>query len=215
MVGELMLARRQIRLAALAALTGEHFVGVTIDSPGDWSTPPELVPAILLRAPDDRKESIGKGAPQFTSICTIEIEARVGGRTGSAAQDAIEALCLSIEMALLTNNDLIRIINQVVSVESRTEISSEGRTHFGGARMLFAFEVPEMFDSYGAPGALPGEPLTGLPVPLHSFGLHLDAGAPFDARDNYPDSRFPVAPAPRTAGPDGRDEGALNINLPQ
>ncbi len=215
MAGELMLARRQIRLAALAALTGEQFAGVTVDSPGDWSTPPELLPAILLRAPDDRKESIGKGAPQFTSTCTIEIEARVEERTGSAAQDAIEALCLCIEMALLTNNDLIRIINQVVSVESRTEISSEGRTHFGGARMLFAFEVPEMFDSYGAPGAPPGEPLTGLPIPLHSFGLHLDAGAPFDSRGNYPDARFPAAPAPRTAGPDGRDEGALNIDLPQ
>lgn len=211
MATELMLARRQIRLAALAALTGEQFAGVNIESPGDWNTPPEQLPAILLRAPDDRKESIGKGAPQFTSTCTIELEARVGAATDAAAQDAIEALCLVIEMALLTNDDLIRIVSQVVSVESRTEVTSDGRIHFGGARMLFAFEVPEMFDSFGAPGGAPG----GVPVPLLSFGLHLDAGAPFDATANYPDARFSVAPAPRTAGPDGRDEGALNVVLPQ
>lgn len=215
MAAEMMLARRQIRLAALAALTGEQFAAVTIESPGDWNTAPEDLPAILLRAPDDRKESIGKGAPQFTSTCTIEIEARVGELTDTAAQDSIEALCLAIEMALLTNIDLIRIINQVVSVESRTEISSDGKLHFGGARMLFAFEVPEMFDSFGAPGAPPGAPLSGLPIPLYGLGLHLDAGAPFDATGNYPDARFPAAPAPRTAGPDGRDEGALNIVLPQ
>ena len=215
MTAQLMLARRQIRLAALAALTGEQFAGVAIESPGDWNTSPEDLPAILLRAPDDRKESIGKGAPQFTSTCTIEIEARVGELTDTAAQDSIEGLCLAIEMALLTNNDLLRIINQVVSVESRTEISSDGRIHFGGARMLFAFEVPEMFDSFGAPGAMPGDPLAGLPVPLTSFGLHFDAGAPFDRTGNYPDARFPAVPAPRSAGPDGRDEGALNIDLPQ
>ena len=184
MAAELMLARRQIRLAALAALTGEQFANVSIESPGDWNTPPEDLPAILLRAPDDRKESIGKGPPQFTSTCTIEIEARVGELTDTAAQDSIEGLCLAIEMALLTNIDLIRIINQVVSVESRTEISSDGRIHFGGARMLFAFEVPEMFDSFGAPGAPPGAPLSGLPVPLYGIGLHLDTGAPFDATGN-------------------------------
>lgn len=215
MATALMLARRQVRLAALAALSGDAFAGVTIDSPGDWNTPPELLPAVLLRAPDDRKESIGKGAPQFTSTCTIEIEARVGEKTAARAQDSIEALCLAIEMALLTNNDLIRIVSQVVSVESRTEISAEGRVHFGGSRMLFAFEVPEMFDSYGTPGAMPGEPLAGLPVPLTSFGLHFDAGSPFDRTGNYPDARFPAVPAPRAAGPDGRDEGALNIDLPQ
>lgn len=200
-----MLARRQLRLAAVAALTGDQFAGIAIDSPGDWATPPDAMPAILLRAADERKESIGKGAPQFTSTIGIEIEARVRATTAAGAQDAIEALCYAIEMALLTNYDLMRIVNQVASVDSRTEVTSEGRTHFGGARMLFSYEVPEMFDTF----------MTGQPVPLTGFGLHFDAGAPFDATGIYENPLFPGNPAPRTAGPDGRDEGALDIALPQ
>lgn len=205
-----MLARRRVRLAALAALTGDSFIGVTIDSPGDWNTPPEGVPAILLRAPDDRKESIGRGAPQFTTSCSVEIEARVGAVTEGEAQDAIEALCFSIEMALLTNDALIRIINQVASVDTRTEVSADGRIHYGGARMVFVFEMPEMFDSFGIDASSPG-----WPTPLTSFGLHFDAGAPFDATGTYPNPFLAATPAPRTTGPDGRDEGALDIVLPQ
>ncbi len=211
MTAETMLARRQIRLAALAALAGNQFTGVTIDSPGDWATPPEALPAILLRAPDDRKESITKGAPEFTTTCGIEIEARVGAADAAAAQDAIEALCYAVEMALFTNTALMRIVSQVSSVDSRTEITSDGKIHFGGAKMLFSFEVPEMFDSYGQFDTSVGE----QPVVLTSFGLHFDAGAPFDATGTYANPMFPATPAPRTSGPDGRDEGALDISLPQ
>ena len=205
MANQTMLARRQIRLAALAALTGASFTGVTIESPGDWSTPPEALPAILLRATDDRKESITKGQPEFTTTVSIEIDARVGATDPSAAQDAIEAICYSIEMALMTNYALISIVNQVASVDTKMEISSDGKIHFGGARMTVNFEVPEMFDPFE----------TTPPPALTSFGLHFDAGAPFDATGTYSNLLFPGLPAPRTSGPDGRDEGALDITLPQ
>jgi hypothetical protein len=205
MPDQLMLARRQIRLAALAALTGPAFVGVTIESPGDWSTPPEALPAILLRATDDRKESIAKGQPEFTTTISIEIGVRVGDIDPAAAQDAIEALCYTIEMALLTNTALISIVNQVASVDTKVEISSDGKIHFGGATMTVNFEVPEMFDPFA----------TTPPPALTSFGLHFDAGAPFDATGTYSNPPFPGLPAPRASGPDGRDEGALDISLPQ
>lgn len=54
-------------------------------------------------------------------------------------------------------------------------------------------------------------------VPLDSIGLHVDTAQPFDPNGTYANPPFPasVHPAPRTSGPDGRDEGALNINLPQ
>jgi len=205
MADQTMLARRQIRLAALAALTGASFAGVVIDSPGDWSTPPEALPAILLRATDDRKESITKGQPEFTTTISLEIEARVGAVDDAAAQDAIEALCYAIEMALLTNYALISIVNQVASFDTKMEISSDGKIHFGGARMTVNFEVPEMFDPFA----------TVLPPALTSFGLHFDAGSPFDSTGTYANPLFPGLPAPRTSGPDGRDEGALDITLPQ
>lgn len=207
MADQPMLARRQIRLAALAALSGAAFAGVAIDSPGDWATPSEALPAILLRATDDRKEAISRGQPDFTTTVTLELEVRVGAANASAAQDKIEALCYSIETALLTNYALISIINQVTSYDTRMEISSDGKIHFGGAKITINFELPEMFDPFAVT----------LPPDLITASIHVDMLAPFDATGTYANPPFPAAivTAPRTSGPDGRDEGVLLITLPQ
>lgn len=206
-----MLARRQIRLAVLAALNIPQFQGISIESPGDWNTPPEALPAILLRGGDERKDSIVKGAPEFTTSIAIVIEARVGAVDEVSAQDGIEALCYCIEMAILTNHELIRIVNHVPTVLTSTLISSDGQIHFGSVEMTFTFEVPEMFDTFGPFNALPA----GQLVPLTSFGIHIDAKTPYDPSGTYVDAVFPAVPAPRASGPDGRDEGALDISLPQ
>lgn len=205
MADSMMLSRRLIRLAALEALGGVAFAGVCIESPGDWSTPPEALPSILLRSTDERKESITRGAAEFTTTISIEIEARVGAEDASTAQDAIEALCYAIESALLTNYGLIAIVNQVVSFDTKMEISSDGKIHFGGARMTINFEVPEMYDAF----------LLAAPPALMSFGLHFDAASPFDSTGTYASPFFPATAAPRRSGPDGRDEGFIDITLPQ
>lgn len=205
MADQTMTAGRQIRLAALAALDCDALAGVTIESPGNWSTPSEALPAILLRAASDRKESVTRGAPEFTTTVTIEIDARVGAADPGDAQDAIEALCYAIEQALLTNQGLIRLCNQVVSYDTKIEISADGRVHFGGATIQVGFELPEMYDPFER----------RAPPALTRFGLHFDAASPFDATGNYPSPAFPVAAAPRAAGPDGRDEGFFEIQLPK
>lgn len=205
------LARRQIRLAALAAITGANLQNagspVAIDSPGDWTTPPEVLPAILLRAPGERKESKLRGQPEFDTNITIEIEGRVQALTASDAQDAIEDLCLGIEQALLTNYDLISIIQQVAAVETKIEITADGRVHIGGAMMHFVFECFESFDPFEVVA----------PPALTTVQIHADLIGTFDPTGTYSNPAFPdsVTPAPRTSGPDGRDEGALDLNLPQ
>lgn len=201
-----MLARRLIRLAALDALKSDtDLAGVNIESPGDWTTPPSKLPAILMRSPSDRKESIAKTSPEFTTNVIIEIEARDDAKNPEEAQDNIEDLCFKIEQALLTNYGLIRLINQVASVDTKTEISADGKIHFGAAMMIFTFELPEMF-----------EPVTQFQT-LDNVQLHADMQSPFDPSGTYTNPPFPssVTPAPRTSGPDGRDEGALNIDLTQ
>lgn len=203
MAMQTILARRQVRLAALAALQGAS-LGATIECPGDWTTPPEVLPAILLRTPRDRKDSIARTQPEFTTTITLEIEARIEASSAAVAQDAIEALGYNIEQALFTNYGLIVIIQQIVSVDTETDISSAGRQHLGGLRMTIGIEVFEAF-----------EPSPG--IALTHIGIHADMGNPFDPLGTYMDSPFPsaVQPAPRTSGPDGRDEGALDIALPQ
>ncbi len=206
MAGQTILARRQVRLAALAALNGAN-LGATIDSPGDWSTPPDRLPAILLRAPSDRKESVAKTQPEFTTTVALEIEARVGANTAEAAQDRLESLGAAIEQALFTNHDLIALLQQVASVDTRTEITAEGRAHIGMLKMVVDLELFEAFDPFAV----------AAPPALTSVGIHVDMANPFDANGTYANPPFPdaVSPAPRTSGPDGRDEGALDITLPQ
>src|SRR5471032_1844846 len=174
-----ILARRHIRLLALAALAGEVFAGVTIESPGDWDTPPEDLPAILLRAPDDRKVSLSKGQPSFTTTVSIEIEARVSGTTAESAQDAIEALSFAIETALFSNYDLTGAAN-LVACDTRMEITADGRTHFGAARMILQAELPENFDAFK----------NGDPVELMDFGLVFTAGQPYDTTGTHPNPFF-------------------------
>ena len=174
-----ILARRHIRLLALAALTGDTFSQVTIDSPGDWDTPPEDLPAILLRSPDDRKVSLSKGQPTFSTTVGIEIEARVSGMTAESAQDAIEALCFAIESALFSSYDLT-CAAALVSCDTRTEVSADGRVHFGAARMTLQAELPESFDAFK-----PGDP-----VDLGDFGLVFTADQAYDSTGNHPNPMF-------------------------
>jgi hypothetical protein len=201
MADQTMLARRQLRLAALAALQSAN-LGATIECPGDWTTPCEILPAILFRSPREHKESIAKTLPEFTTSITFDLEARVEANTAEAAQDAIEALGYQIEQALLTNQALIVLIQQVASIDTEVDITAEGRRHIGGVKMSFVFEVCEFYEP-------------SITNSLEGISIHADLIAPFDATSTYESPAFPdaVPPAPRTSGPDGRDEGALDFDF--
>ena len=204
-------ARRQLRLAAVAALTGTTSAK-TVDSPGDWTTQAPNMPAVLVRAPRGSKEAMCRGASDFTSTVAIEIETKVLGKSGPEAQDLLEALDAEVEQALFTNHALVSLVQQF-TVDIESEVSSDGRHHYGGSKWTVRCEIAEAFDPiYDAPAAL--QPVA---VPLVGMNIHADLVGTFDPTGTYPGSTFPgsVAPAPRTAGPDGRDEGGLTINLPQ
>lgn len=204
-------ARRQLRLAVLAALAGTTGA-VAVDSPGDWATQPPNMPAILVRSPRGSREAMCRGAFNFTSTVAIEIETKVLGKTGPEAQDNLEALDAQVETALFTNHAFISLVQQV-TVDIESEVSSEGRHHYGGSKLTIRCEVVEAFDPvYDAP-----VPMQPVAVALQGMNVHADLVGTFDPTGSYPGCAFPasVAPAPRVAGPDGRDEGGLTINLPQ
>lgn len=217
-VSEPMLARRQVRLAALAALQG--IAGLTVQSPGDWSTPPSMLPAALLRVVSERKDSVVKQMPEFTTTVTLEVQLRTQALTAATAQDAIEALGYAVEQALFTNYALVGMCQQIGSVDVDVEITAEGGQHIAGVTMKVDCELFEAFDPTAVAPALTPWPVVPPSVePLTSVGIHLDMDAPFDASGTYtpsPDAPpYTPTPAPRTTGPDGRDEAALDITLPQ
>jgi len=206
-----MLARRQLRLAAQDALTAAK-LGAVIDAPGDWVTQPEKMPAVLMRATRGSKVPMTAGPAQFTTTVTVELESRVVASTAPAAQDAIDALDQLVEVALFTNPQFVGI-TQRIYVETETEVTAEGRNHFGATKWAIRCECVDAFDPiWDAP-----EALQPVGAPLEGMDLHADLVNVYDATGTYLSAAFPgaAAPAPRTAGPDGRDEGGLSINLQQ
>lgn len=207
-----MLYRSILRdLAAEVLRRAQTIAAERVYTPRDWPTT-QCYPCILVDCLNDRKEALGQEPPAFTATATLEVNGRIQESSVAAARDACETLCDEIECALLTCADLLRRIQRVSSIEASMELNATGRVHIADMRMSFELEYFIAFD-----------PLTDTPpalqpvaVPLERVGIHADLIAPADPSGTYPDPAFPgsVTPAPRTHGPDGRDEGTV-VTHPQ
>ncbi|WP_233863485.1 hypothetical protein [Paraburkholderia adhaesiva] len=204
-----MLYRAQLRDIAADVLTrAQTIAGDRVYTPRDWPTV-QCYPCILVDCTSDRKESIGQEPPAFTATATLTVNARVEAQSAAAARSACEQLCDEIECALLTCQALLDGIQQVRSIETDMDLDATGRVHIADLRMSLELEYFIAFN-----------PLTDTPpalqpvaVPLVALGIHADTIAPADKTGTYANPPFPapVTPAPRTQGPDGRDEGTLDF----
>lgn len=232
MIPELqMLFRRQMRIAVLDALKKANlWLGdspVSIDSPGNWDlqnlrSEDSALPQILVRTGIEGKASnIRAGLPQFNSSVSIEVMCAVSSTTAEKAQDEIEGLWFLIENILLTDYSIIGSIQNVSSVDSKLEIDSSGNNHIAAISAAFVYEGFEVYDSQSfvnqpTDPQQPQFPVQPEPtVNLNAAGVHMDLINIADPTGTYPNPPFPdsVTPAPRTHGPDGRDEGHLEIKL--
>lgn len=234
MIAPRQLARRYLRRAV--ALVLQQLTGVTVDTPGDWDTTATSLPNIKLRALGDIKDSASRSMPTFTTVAPLQLLARVRAQTAAEAQDAIEALGLQIEDAVLIAPEVIPALQQIAKVTTKQRVTADGEEHYGELEMQIDCETFEQFD----PAELAPERL----ITLQQMVLRLDMLSPFDpgneaqigqqsdvlaevdeglieagsqAETVYPDAAHPetVLPAPRSRGRDGRDEGVLHINLNQ
>jgi hypothetical protein len=228
-----MLFRRQMRIAVLDALNKANlWLGdslVSIDSPGNWDlqhlrSEDSALPQILVRTGIEGKASnIKAGLPQFNSSVSIEVMCAVSSTTAEKAQDDIEQLWYQIENILLTDYSIICSVQNVSSVDSKLEIGSSGNDHVAAISAAFVYEGFEIYDSQSFVNQPndPQQPQPQFPVQpeptvvLDQAGIHFDLTNVVDPTGTYPDAPFPnsVTSAPRTQGPDGRDEGFLDIPL--
>lgn len=163
-----MTTSADLRALFITALTGATDAGAAVFSPFDWPTTADSYPNILVRAPKERKQSLGRNAPLFDVTTTIEIVAKtksialVGDAGSAVALAAAEKLKWQIEVALINNPavwvkpDGSRRISQFASVDSEITTSSEGDSPI--ANLLMHIEVdftqgPEDF-----------YPITGTPI---------------------------------------------------
>ena len=99
----------EIRSVFVTALKGATDAGQSVYSPFDWPTQSDSYPIITVRAPKERKESMGRNAPLFTVTSTIEIVAKtkspalVGDAGSAVALAALEVIKAQIESALINN----------------------------------------------------------------------------------------------------------------
>lgn len=204
-----MLYRAFLRdLAVTALLNYPTLAQRRVFSPRDWPTWGRDYPVILVQTPRERKESLMRGVPTFRTTASLSVIARVEEIDAPTAEERLEEFAEQIERALITDYDLVRNIQQFTFITTDVLVTAEGRSHLGELQMEFDLEFFQGVDNdYAAP---PGTPLTDVYI-------NADMQAPFDPNGTYPNPPFPAAvvPAPRTSGPDGRNEGALHIVLPQ
>lgn len=214
-----MTTSADLRALFVTALKGATNAGQSVYSPFDWPTAPNSYPVILVHARKERKESLGPNTPEFNVFTTIEIIARtkspalVGDAGSAAALAAAETLKLQIETALINNPAIWADPNGGQRIEQFTSVDSELNTNSEGAMPMAELLMTIEVKFYQGP-----EDFFPIPTnPLQTVDIHVDTAAPFDPNGTYPNPPFPsaVLPAPRTSGPDGRDEGALTISLPQ
>lgn len=199
-----MLYRSQLRDEAVRALIAAGTdAGDRVYSPRDWPTTANQYPVILVKMPREQKNSGGRSTPQFNTTAFLSISTRVTGKNEGEVEEKLDRLCEQIENAILTSYDIVSQIQQFTHVDTQINITAEAGKHFGEAAIEIGLEFFEAFD-----------PITQSPhqpyaEPLEAVDIHADTIHPFDPSGAYD----PAYPAPRTSGPDGRDEGRVHVEF--
>jgi hypothetical protein len=169
------------------------------------------MPALLVYTFSERKEGISQAgtAPMFRTTLTLVVEAKVEEAGQEAAEQALDDLMGAVEHVMLTSAPWVQRFEQISGVQIEITLNPEGAgkssaKNVFGAKLGFDLVYTEVFEP------LITQPLTGV-------NLHVDAaGGPVDLTGTYtPPFNYPVPPAPRTEGPDGREEIAAQIDLTQ
>lgn len=175
-----MTTSAEIRALCVTALTGATDAGAAVFSPFDWPTAGDAYPAILVRAPKERKESLGKNSPLYDVTTTIEIVARtksiamVGDAGSAVALAAAERLKWQIEVALINNTTIwvepngVRRISQIASVESDLTTSSEGSSPMAELLMHLEIQFTQSTEDF--------YPIVGTPIDQIAVTVQEPAG---------------------------------------
>lgn len=193
----------------VAALQGKTLAGGNIFIPRDWPIELDPLPMIKVGTPEERKESLGPNAPQFDVLTTLrltaiaKLKATSNDQAAGAAQVVAAVMQRQIERAVINDYDLFRVISEIVSVDTKSQVKSEGSVHLAELTMDFVMKFYQGTEDF-APIDV---------VPIEEIMLVADLIDVADLLGTYPpspDFPYSVEPAPRTEGPDGRVEiGAL------
>lgn len=175
-----MTTSAELRSLIATTLKGATAAGNSVYTPFDWPTAPATYPQILVRAPRERKKSLGKAAPLFEVTTTIELIVRtqspgaVGDAGSAAALAAAEALKQQIEVTLINNPAIWadpcggQRISQFASVDSEITTSSEGSMPMAELHMIIEIEFAQGPEDF--------YPIPGIALAGFDAGVQMPAG---------------------------------------
>ncbi|WP_392563206.1 hypothetical protein RHO12_12685 (plasmid) [Orbus sturtevantii] len=142
-----------IREMFVTALHGNTEAKNRVYSPKDWATYDAHYPVILVTTPLESKNSLGRNIPQFNTVTTVQVLARVSTIDDFTSGDFqslfnAELIKEQIEKAIINSYELTRNIQQFLSVKSQIQSNALGEEHITELLMLFDVEYyqgPECF----------------------------------------------------------------------
>ena len=207
-----MTTSAQLMTLTVQALTGTTNAGANVFNPRDWSTWDGSYPVLLISTPREDGDSLGRNTPQFTVTTTVRIEARVqapatdSDAAATTLLDTLQAMREQVKQAVINSPSIMPLLQQFPFYRSEITTDPSGDQHLGQLVLELGMEFyqgPEDF-----------YPI--VTTQIDEFGIHVDSINVFDPSGTYPNPPFPdaVTPAPRTQGPDGRDEGYIVVQPP-
>ncbi len=220
-----MITSDSLRDGAVTALVAANtLAGARVYSPQDWPTWTGIYPLVIIRTPRENAEAIAPRTwpPTFNTVVTLAIECRLDADTEADADAGVRQLVGQIKDGVFRNGQYIyeQQIQAFRGWRERLEITAEGRKHVGQAIVEIDVEILQTFDpTIDAAGNVIADTSGNVLAPaLDTVGLRVDATNVYDPSGTYPaPTEPPYTPvsAPRTSGPDGRDEIAADVPLPQ
>lgn len=180
--------------------------GAQVYMPRDWPLAPNGLPTILIYWPEEEKDSLGPNAPAFDVLVTIRLVARVlslpgkGDAGATAALAALGVIKRQIEVAVINNYALYRLISEIQKIHTRAEVKDNGEQHVGELTMDMVLKYAQGTGDFA--------PI--LTSPVGEIAIYADLLDVADPSGTYsPPFAYPVTPEPRTEGPDGRVEAGV------
>jgi hypothetical protein len=146
--------------------------GARVYEPRDWPTWDNQYPVLLISAPRERKESLGRNAPKFTVVTTVRVSARASSAASAddgnagVVQATLWAMQRQIEVAIINAYTVQLPIQQILSVESQLTFDSSGEKHLG--ELLIDLDL-EFYQGTNDFAPIPSAPLELVGVTFTDF----------------------------------------------
>jgi hypothetical protein len=168
-----MTYRDQIVAAVVTTLLAANtLAGVNVYAERDWPLTAVQLPSIMVKTPAERKDSLVRGVPQFTTTAMVMVLVRATGPTSQAVAGTLADICEQIEQAVISAGSAVQImVQQFTTVETEIRTTSDGADPLGDALVSLACEFYEIFPAPDGPAL--AEIGLEIPLPISNGGTLL------------------------------------------